>query len=96
MIFKKDSPKPSTYRTPVGECLKAAVGYLRARLQIDRGQLGAVLAELLYGNVADLLALGQIEMLDVMAVVGKGTDRVAADRLAAPQSQILQKAATAL
>lgn len=69
---------------------------MRARLQIDRGQLGAVLAELLYGNVADLLALGQIEMLDVMAVVGKGTDRVAADRLAAPQSQILQKAATAL
>lgn len=58
-----------SYRTSVGQCLQAAIGDLRAGLKIDGGEFTAVLAERLYGDVGDLLALGQVQMFNVVAVL---------------------------
>lgn len=69
---------------------------MRARLERNARQLVAVFAERLGRSVGDFLALGQIQMLDVVAVLSKGADRLVADALAAFQRQIFQESAAAL
>lgn len=58
-----------TYRTPVGDRLQAHVRDVDARLQIDGDQLGAVLADRVHGHIGDLLAVRQVQLLDVVTML---------------------------
>lgn len=55
-----------------------------------------MLAEGLHGQVGDLLALGQVEVFDVVAVLGQRADGGVAHRLAPVQRQRLEEAAAAV
>lgn len=88
--------KIESHRTPIGERLYRNVRHIHAAVQDDAGQLRAVLAQRLHGQIGDLLALGQVQVLNVVAVLGERTDGSVAHRLAAVQRERLQEAAAAV
>lgn len=61
-------------RAAVRHRLQTLVGDVHAGLQINRQQLRAVFAHSLHRDVGDFLAVGQIQVFDVVAVLGKRSE----------------------
>lgn len=83
----------SEQRTTGREILQGHVRYLGTRVQIQSLQLRAVAAEGRAGRVRDLLALAQIELLDIGTRLGQGAHRVVADALASLERELPEESA---